>query len=156
MSSKDIQLKPEVTALAEKLKAGITLDSTTGIGSAKEDLYDSNLPETLTPAIVKEVSDFNTTFVAAGAFAFGSLAVEAMAGNKNLERATVEIGMGGKDNLNLSIDRSKTFNNHLAGGGETVKFGIVTPGYEVVAGKNAGQLKKARLLVGELAAAALQ
>lgn len=151
MSSKDISLKPEVVDLASKIKAGIKLDGKTGIGAEEGNLYEANLPESITPEIVKTISDFNSTFVAAGAFAFGELAVDAMKGNKDLERASVDIAMGGKDTLSLNVDRRKTFPNHLGGGGETEKFGIVSASYEVIAGKNAGQLKKARTLIGEIA-----
>lgn len=151
MTVKNLQLKPEVASLAEILKKGISVDNQTGTGTAEDSLYDSNLPESLTPEIVKSVSDYNTTFAAAGTFAIGELAVEAMSSNKNLDRVSASIAMGGKDSLNVNVDRSREFTNHLGGGGLTEKFGVTNVSYEVVAGKNAGQLKKARMMIGELA-----
>jgi len=151
MSSKDITLKPEVHELSCKLKGGMKLDKSTGLGEATSSLYEDNLPESLTPEILKEVSDYNTTFIAAGAHAFGELAVEAMSGNKKLERATIDIPMAGKDSIGYSVERHRSYPNHLGNGEPTEKFGIVTSNYQVQAGHNAGQLKKARLIIGELA-----
>lgn len=152
MSEKQAQLKEDVLELATKIEAGLTMDKKSGVATASEDLYEQNLPEDLTMEEVKKVSDYNTTFVAAGTYAFGKLSVDAMSGNKGLEKTTGEIKMGVKDTLSFSMDRRKEYVNHLTGGDKTVKFGVVTSAYEVRAGKNAGQLKVARTMIAELAA----
>ena len=153
-----MSLKPEVAALAEKIKTGLELNNQTGLGAPKADvnLYEQNLPEHLSMDQVVAVGDYNTTFNAAGTDAAGQLAVEAMRDNKSLERVTFEIPMAAKDLLSVNVDRHKTFTNHLTGGGETHKYGVVSTAYEVQAGKNAGQLKKARTLIGEFGAEALK
>lgn len=147
-------LKQEVLDLSKKIAEGITLDKKTGHGEAADGLYESNLPEGLTVEAVKAVSDYNTTFVAAGTHAFGTLAVEAMKGSKSLTEATVQIKMFGKDTLGVSVQRSKDYNNSLAKEGEPktiTKHGVITTTYDVVAGNNRGQLKAARNEIAALA-----
>lgn len=152
-----IALKDEIVSLAAKLEKEITLDKKSGVGSAKDDLYESNLPEDLTMAEVKKVSDYNTSFAAAGTLAFGNLSVAAMAGNKSLETTSIDIKMGVKDNLAIGVARTKEYANRLGGADEIiVKHGEVTVGYKVRAGKNAGQLKAARQQIAELAASKLK
>jgi hypothetical protein len=148
------KLKSEVLDLAAKLETGMALDSDSGAGTENVDLYSSNLPEDLTMEAVKKVSDYNTTFIAAGAYAFGNLAVNAMRDNKKLNEASIEIKMGDKDSLSLNVQRTKEFTNALAGGEKVVKHGVVTASYDVRSGKNGGQLKQARSVIGELASAA--
>lgn len=155
MSEKQAQLNEQVLALSAKLEVGMDLDAKTGVGTEKGNLYNENLPADLTPEVVKSVTNYNTTFVAAGTHAFGKLAVEAMKGNSGLDVATMEIKMGDRDKLSVSTKRVETKTDHLHGGGEVTKYGVTTTGYEVRAGKNAGQLKVARSLIGDLATAAL-
>jgi hypothetical protein len=147
----EVQLKAEVLAMVDKIESGIKLDHKTGIATADENLYESLLPEGLSPETVKAVSTHNSNFIAAGTYAFGNVAVKAMAKHKDLEKASAEIKMAGRDVLNLNIDRSKTYTDHLHGSGETVKYGVVSASYDVRAGKNSGELKKARTLVAEFA-----
>lgn len=151
----EVQLKAEVLAMAEKIEKGLKLDHKTGIAAADDNLYESLLPEGLTVETVKAVGTHNSNFIAAGTYAFGSVAVQAMSKHKDLEKASGEIKMAGRDVLNLHIDRSKTYTDHLHGSGDTVKFGVVTASYDIRAGKNSGELKKARTLVAELAMAKL-
>lgn len=149
------KLKNEVIELANKLQADMSIDNDTGAGVENTDLYNKNLPETLTPEVVKEVSDYNTTFIAAGAYAFGQLSVSAMSDNKKLTETNIEIKMGDKDSVSYNVLRSKEFNNSLGGGEKVLKHGVVTASYDVRSGKNGGQLKQARSIIGEMAAAAL-
>lgn len=148
-----VALKDDVLALAAKLEKGMTVEKKTGVGTTGEaDLYHDNLPETLTPEVVKQVGDYNATFIAAGAYAFGKLAVDAMKGNKSLEQASIEVKMGGRDTVAYTVDRRTEHTNHLGGGGTVEKFGVVNAKYSTRAGKgSAGQLKIARSLIGELA-----
>lgn len=148
------KLKNEVIELAAKLQADMSIDNDTGTGVENADLYNKNLPETLTPEVVKEVSDYNTTFVAAGAYAFGQLSISAMSDNKKLTETNIEIKMGDKDSVSYNVLRSREFNNSLGGGEKVVKQGVITASYDVRSGKNGGQLKQARNLIGELASAA--
>lgn len=161
MSSKDTketttgpQLKENVLALSKKIEAGLTIDKKTGVGSESVDLYEQNLPEGVTMQQVTDVSDYNTTFIAASTHAFGKIAVEAMQSNKKLDSATAEIKMGVKDTLSINVDRSKTYTAQLGDkkGEPITKMGVVTTAYDVRAGKNGGQLKVARALIAQMAA----
>lgn len=153
------KVKAEVLALAETIEAGLLHEKKSTVITEKEEgsLYEANLPEGLTPEIVNAVSDYNTTFVAAGAHACGKMAVEAMAKDKTVTEITGQIKMGKRDKVGYTIARSKEYENRLAGDGvKTEKFGVVTTSYEVQGGTNKGQLKAVRNLIGELANAALR
>lgn len=150
--NKTPEVKQEIVELSEKLAKGITINGKEGTATADKDLYEKNLPEGLAMDTVRSVRDYNTTFVAAGAHAFGTSAVEAMNKNKNLDNLNVEISMGDKDNVSYSIQRSKTTIDHLHKKGEEItKYGVLTTSMEVNAGKNSGQLKVARNQVGAMA-----
>lgn len=154
--AKKPELHADVAALSTKITAGITMDSKAGTASANADLYKDNLPADLTMEAVKAVSDYNTTFVAAGAHAFGKLAVDAMKSNKKLDKVAVDIPMGVKDKVSYTVERSKEVSNPFDKDAKpTTKYGDIKTTYEVKAGKNGGQLKTARQLIGEYAAAAI-
>lgn len=148
---KDIAIKDDIIALAAKIEAGITLDAKSGIGTESGDLYKENLPEDLSMEVVRGVTDYNTKFIAAGAYAFGKMSVDAMAGNKGLAETSVDIAVGTKDNVSYSVQRTKEYTNHLGGGEKTVKHGVISAAYEVRSGKNGGQLKAARQTIAALA-----
>lgn len=152
---KKVTLHDDVVALSTKLQSGIKVDAKAATVTVADDLYKNNLPTGVTMEAVKAVSDYNTTFVAAGAHAFGVAAVEAMKDNKKLDRLTTDIPMGVKDNVSYTVDRVKEVPNRFGNGETLIKHGVVTTSYEVRAGKNGGQLKAARTLIGELAASAI-
>ena len=146
------QPKESIVALAKRIADGLTLDTNTGIGSESKELYKELLPEELTMEQVKAVSEYNTDFIAAGAYAFGQMAVNAMSKNKDLTEASVDVNMGHRDVLKLSVDREKSYRNPLGGEGATsTKYGVVTAAYEVKSGKNGGQLKTARNAINAMA-----
>lgn len=147
-------LTAEVLALSKKMQEKLAYDkAATAVTESKEgtSLYDENLPDGFTPPMVKTIKDYDATFIAAGLHAAGTLIAGAMAKDKKLERATAELRMGHKDSVSFTVDRSKTYSNHLVGDGQEVtKYGVATTVYDVRAGRNAGQLKAARLEIGEL------
>lgn len=148
-------VKQEVLDLSKKIAEGLTLDKKTGQGEAADDIYTANLPEGLAVETVKAVSDYNTTFVAAGTHAFGNLAIEAMKSTKGLSEANVQIKMFGKDTLGVSVQRTKEYKNPLAKEGESgtiTKHGVISTTYDVVAGANRGQLKVVRNEMASVAA----
>lgn len=152
--AKKSSVNEEVLALSTVIKSGITIDAKAGTAKAADGIYEKNLTEGLSMEIVKAVSDYNTTFVAAGAHAFGEAAVESMKGHKSLDKLTVDIPMGHKDSVTYTVDRSKTMPNRFSDKPDDTitKHGVVSTTYDVRAGKNGGQLKAARSHVGELAA----
>jgi len=153
--AKGATLHQEVAALSEQLVKGITVDGKTATATAVETLYKDNLPEGLSMEAVKAVSDYNTTFVAAGTHAFGTVAIDAAKSHKKLEKVSIDIPMGVKDSLSLTFDRRQEIPNRFGNGETIVKYGVIKPTYEVKAGKNGAQLKAARSVINELAAAAL-
>ena len=151
--SEENKVSDGVVSLAKLLKDKIKVDKDTGVGEADEGIYKDTLPEGLTMKTVEQVKRHDRDFIAAGAQVFGELAVEAMAKNKKLETAELSIGMTKMDSVGYHMDRHRQYQNHLSGDGATVdKYGILTTTYEVKGGKNAGDLKKVRLGLQELAA----
>lgn len=153
--AKGATLHQEVATLSEQLVKGIIVDGKAATATAVETLYKDNLPAGLTMDAVKAVSDYNTTFVAAGAHAFGTVAIEAAKAHKKLEKVSIDIPMGVKDNVSYTFDRKKEIPNRFGNGETIVKHGVITTTYEVKAGKNGAQLKAARAVINELANAAL-
>lgn len=146
------EVKKEILELSEKISSGITISAKEKTATAEKDIYEKNLPEGLSMDTVRSVRDYNTTFVAAGAHAFGNAAVAAMNKHKNLDSLNVDVSMGDKDSVSYSIQRSKTSVDHLHNKGQEItKYGVLTTSMEVNAGKNSGQLKVARAQVGALA-----
>lgn len=155
-TDKTPSVKDEIAVLSKAIADDLTVDAKASTMAAAEDIYSKNLPEGLSMTVVDQVRDYNTAFVAAGAHAVGKIAVEAMTTHKKLDQLSVEIGMGGKDAVHYSVDRKKVTIDQIHNkGAEIVKYGVVTTGLTVGAGKNAGQLKVARAEIGALALAAL-
>lgn len=145
-----------VLELAKKIETAVTIDN----GAIKEKdagkVYEENLPSGLTVDLVQKVNDYDAKFVAAGAHAFGSIAINAMAEDKNLKTVTGELKTVDKNKASYSIERSKEYVNHLQGGERTVKYGVVTTSYEIRAGKNSGQLKAVKNELAKLALSKLK
>ena len=145
-------VNPAVLEMSGKILECLKIDGRNGAITAEENTFEKTLPEDLTMDIVNKVSDHNTTFVAAGVHAMGQMAIESMGQHKNLDSASGTIKMGGKDTLEVGIDRSRTYANRLQEGAtDVVKYGVTDIDYTVVAGKNAGQLKKVKQAIGEYA-----
>lgn len=146
------KIAQNVLTLAEKLMSSIDIDTKTGVGTEKgtdgKSLYDSHLPETLTPQVVEEVKSYDAEFVAASAYAFGQLANKAATEDKAFQTATLGMRGGHKDTITHAWDRTRTYTNRLAGdGAEVVKHGVISTTFETKAGKNAGMLKSVRDLI---------
>lgn len=154
-SAKKTVVHQEVASLSEKLVPSIVVDGKAATATAVETLYKDNLPEGLTMEAVKAVSDYNTTFIAAGAHAFGTVATAAAKSHKKMEKVSIDIPMGVKDNVSYTYDRMKVIPNRFGNGEDVTKYGVIQTTYEVKAGKNGAQLKAARAAINELAMAAL-
>lgn len=155
-TDKTPEVKADVAALSDAIKAGITIDAKAATTKIDENVFMKNAPEGLTAETFDAVRNYRTSFVAAGALAFGQAAVDAMSGNKKLEQLSLDIPMDGKDAAHYTVDRKKVTIDQIHNkGAEIVKYGVVTTGLTVTAGKNTGQLKVARAQVGAMALAAL-
>lgn len=153
MSSEENKVSDNVTDLAKKLLGKIKIDEKTGIGTADDGIYKDTLPDGISMKTVETLKRHDRDFIAAGAEVFGTLAIEAMAKNKKLEEASLSIGMSKVDSVSYHMDRHKQYQNHLSGNGAPVdKYGTLTTTYEAKGGKNAGDLKKVRVSLQEIAA----
>lgn len=152
-----LKLSEEVLKLSAALEKAMIVSSENGSTAITGKPYDENLPETLTPELVEAVDNYNIAYVAAGTHAFGKLAVAAMAKNKKLETATVDLAMGSHNELSLTSKRAKAFKNNFSKEKEVItKYGQVTPMLTMVAGDTkSDQLKAARSEVSRLAQEAL-
>lgn len=112
------EISQSVMDLVEKIRSGITIDKTTGIGKEVDEagkLYRSNLPKDLSVATVKKVNDYNKDFAAATAYVSGELAVDAMKKNKDLNVCKVELSTMNRNRIVHSIERCRTFSDYQHG-----------------------------------------
>lgn len=150
-------IKPEIRATADLLKAEIALDKKSGIATVDAGTYIKLLPPGLTKDIVEAVQAYNTQIVAAGALALGEMAIPVMKKDANLDRATLTIPMTGKDYIGVSFDRSRQVPSRDADNnpnGTKTKFGSTTTEIAMYGTKSRGQLMQVKNLLGELAVAA--
>jgi hypothetical protein len=145
-----------VLELSKKIDTAVTFSDGTIRETNPGDVYKQNLPAGLTIDLVQKVNDYDAEFVAAGAHAFGSIAINAMAEDKSLKHVTGELKTVDKNKASYSIERSKEYVNHLQGGEKTTKLGVTTVNYEIKPGKNSGQLKAVRNELAELALSKLK
>ena len=144
-----------VLDMSEVIMGGLTADSNLGVVNAQEGIFEKTLPQDLTMAVVNQVANHNTTFVAAATHAFGTMAMNAMKDNSKLDTVIGTVNMGGDDTLGMHYTRSKEM--HVPGKDEKItKYGVTTVDYTVKAGKNGGELKKVRAELNELAMAAFK
>lgn len=145
------ELKAVVKAMSDALLADITIDATSGVATPVEDIYNKHLPEGITPEIVKNISEHNTNFVAASTHAFGVTAVAAMKANPELQKATIDMPFGYKDNLHITTTRSTELPNDKG-----TSYGDTHAILTVKAGSNGAQLKTALSLIADMAASSLK
>lgn len=145
------KISADVVAMAKVIEKNIEIDHKTGIGSEKEGVFEKTLPEDLSMDTVKRVGDHNSSFIAAGALAFGNLAVKAMQKNAELTETDIQLKMTGRDHVGYHMNRTKEYQNHLSGGGAVVKHGVLTTDYHVSGGRNSGELKRVREHLAEAA-----
>lgn len=148
-------IKPEVAELSERLSKHISVakDGTTTVG---ENLFDSHLPDGLTPDVVNNVRNYTANFIAAGQHSFGMAAVDAMKENKKLNEVTTSIGLGGKDQVDLTVTRSKTYVDRMGDNKdnprEIVKHGVCVATVTQAGHSNStGQLGLVRKHIGQYA-----
>lgn len=143
---KEITLKPDVQALAEKIRQDMKLDKT-GVAVVSPDLYVQTLPEGLTKETVKLLSEHNSRWVAAGGLALGQESIPVMKKHKDLNQTTLVVPTIGKDNFAFAFDRSKEVR---APGAEesTTKYGILAASLNIYNdGANVGEVKKVKQLL---------
>jgi hypothetical protein len=156
--STEVKVKQEVLDMAAKIEALMKSDKAGIISEANNDVFEKTLPEDLDLATVNRVHDHETTFIAGAVHYVGQTAIGMMAEDKDLKSVTSGIKMAGRNSLNVQIDRTKEYTNHLSGNGEkTVKYGAATIAYDVRGSKKSGgQLKAVTQSLAELAMSQLK
>jgi len=102
-------------ALADKIKATLEVENHAIKEAKSHTAYYDNLPEGHTRDTVAALSDYNSKFVTASHIAVGEIATGILAKDKKVDTIEAEIGMFGKnDHINITVNRSKTYNNFLA------------------------------------------
>jgi hypothetical protein len=145
-----------VLALSKKIEGHLSWDKDARTITGGKDAFKSCIPEELDEKTIRAVNEFQTDFVAAGAHAFGTMAITHLKKDSGLARIEGGIPMMGRDHVSYVMDREKSYENRL-GNGETVKkFGVITTDVEMRPGRNVGDYKHIRKELGELAAAALR
>jgi len=146
------ELKSEVQALSDIIGSAISVNAKEGKASITEGIWEANLPEDVTPSIVKSLDNYTTTFVAAGLHAFGKASVDAMKGNKTLDSLSLSVPMIGKNSVDFTVERSKVTHSPKEPTVDILKYGVSTTTLTAHAdNRNAGQLKIARSMIAEYA-----
>jgi len=150
MSEKEIKIKHEIRELADKFKA-VTEIEKDGSSNVTSDVFIDTLGDGLTKDIVEAVYDHRDNCVKAGQLAAGELFVDAMAKNNKMDRGTVSYGLGGKDQLNVIVDRTRSYPGApgSADSERVTKFGVVSATLDVSSTSNTGDVKKIRTLIAQ-------
>lgn len=113
-NEKKPSLSPKIQALSDSILKDISVDKETGIGNPGEkNVFEKNLPSTLTMENVKNVNDYTRDFVTASIHAAGQASVAAMAGNKKLEKVEFTFPLEGRDKMEVGFARSQSVTNSL-------------------------------------------
>lgn len=151
MTTKDTkELKASIKDMSDSILSGITIDAK-GAGTSAPDAYEKHLPEGISTGIVKQVSEYNTDFVAASQHAFGVASVNAMKDASDIKSTHIDIPMGYKDNLHIKVSGAVELPNDKG-----TTYGDIETVLTVRSGANGAQSKIARSLVAEIATQGLK
>lgn len=97
--------------------------------------YDQNLPEGLTPEIIKELSHYNGTFANATRVAIGEMAAEIFNADKEVNRVEGSVGyFAHGDSMNVTVDRTRKYVNPKTTGEDdktVTKHLVITDSFEL-------------------------
>lgn len=145
-------IKPEVLALAEKLKSGITV-AKDGTATAAEGLFEQSLPEGVTMEQMKAAQAHTNLFIAAAANVLGNESINVMKKNAEIQAVSLSIPTVGKDSLDLTFKREAQVPNS-SGEGTNTKYGSLSAKYSMYGAGSRGQLLKVKQDLSEKATAA--
>lgn len=101
--------------LADSIKDALVVEGTTAKEAESHSAYYANLPDGMTQKEVEALAKYNSRFVTAAHVAAGEIAAEVFSNDKQANEFNANIGFFGKtDNLEFTVNRSKTYQNHLA------------------------------------------
>lgn len=150
---KEIKIEPAVRELADKIKEVMVIDGNTKLASVADGTYVKLLPAGVTEEQIKAVQEHNTTFIAAGALAFGEASINAMKADEKLDAIELSIPTVGSDTFGFNFKRSAQV--PTPGSKEThTSFGQMRVKAEVYATGSRGELAnvKKQLAADALAA----
>lgn len=106
--------------LSDNIKANLIVEDTSIKEKEPHSAYYAGLPEGINKKSVDELSKYNSRFMTAAHVAVGELAAGMFKGNKAVSVVEAELGFFGKnDSINITVQRSKTYQNHLAKDGDS-------------------------------------
>ena len=142
-------------SLAALLKPKFSINDQ-GVASVTEDFFEATLGEdTCTKEELERVQKHTTNFAVAASTAFGEVSIEFLAEHKGVDATTLAC-RAGNDKFEASFLREKVYAPGPQGGEPIVKKGVLVAKWVAQAGANKGQLKAAKGILGEKAAAALK
>lgn len=150
-------VKPEVLEFSKSVQKELTCDAKTGIVTGDvQSVYDANLPEGITPDVVKKVSEYDAVAINGTVHAVGNIAIEAMKKNSGLERVTGDFTFGHRGALGVTVDRTKEVVNNFSPNKETMtKYGSISAEVKYKAGRG-GQMTAVKKAIAAAAADALK
>jgi hypothetical protein len=111
--------KEDYYKLADKIQENLVINDGNIEEKEKHSVYDSNLPEGVTPETVNKIAKYNAAFINASHIATARMAAELFKEDKNKNVVNASIGFFGPDDtVDITVHRSKTFTNSFAKEGE--------------------------------------
>lgn len=105
--------------LANSIKENLQVEGSNIKEKESHSAYYNNLPDGITKDQVETISKYNGKFITAAHVAIGDLASDIFKKDKSIDTVEAEVGYFGKnDSINVTVNRSKTYNNFLAKEGE--------------------------------------
>lgn len=154
MADEKPTIKDEVRSIANTVKKSLTLDKASGVFSVEGDPYKDTLPDDLTMKTVISVHDHDANFVAGSTLAFGELSIEAMSKDKKLTQTEVHIPTDRRNMVDITMDRHRSYTDRMtdpANPKPVEKYGVINASFDFKPGKNTGQVKQVREMLGEAA-----
>lgn len=107
--------------LADAIKANLEVTGSVFKEKTQHEVYNANLPEGFTPAMIKSLSTYNGDYANAARVAAAETAAEVFLANPEINKVEGSIGYFAEgDSINLTIDRSKEYRAGIAKEGEEV------------------------------------
>lgn len=153
-SKKDID-RAEMEALAERIRGSVefvleeaAVKPTAPVYADNAASYGTSIEE------IGRVEHYNTHFAAATTKVIGEVGQQAIADNPEVNRVTGKIPLFGKNEFNVSVDRSGTVRNPKTGE-VTEVHGVVRTEWVQTAGANRGLMSEVRASLRETGEASL-
>lgn len=148
------KISPRTLELSLQLKEGLTVDAEKETGVISAETYAAILPEGLTVEMAEKFREFHGELYPALGHLAGEVGVPLMVANPEMKRLVLEMPTVGKDRINVSFDRERTYADNQTKG-TLVKHGQVLVQHHVYGTKNRGEVAKVKNFLSQLAHEAL-